>query len=381
MKVNIIGAGPAGLYTAILLKRFRPDAKISIFEQNAPDATFGFGVVFSDQALSFLWVDDPETAALIEPRMKRWTGISVVHRNQRIVIDGVGFAGIGRLDLLRMLHKRAASLGICPDFTFPIDSKDQLPDADLTVGADGINSIVRSWSPTEFGAQITYLTNRFAWFGVAREYDTLTQTFVTTPVGPMNAHHYAYAPGQSTFIIDMTEEAFEASGFTALSEPAYRAQCQQYFSQHLDAAALVSNHSVWRRFPVLSCERWFHNNVVLVGDALHTAHYSIGSGTRLALEDVIALVKALRQTGWEISDALPEYQRSRQPILEKLTTAAQSSAHWYEHFDRHMNLAPWNFALAYILRAGRIDPDRLKQLAPKFTAELTARGIDLEAGN
>jgi len=379
MRIAIIGAGPAGLYAAILLRRARPEAEIEVIEQNPPDATFGFGVVFSDQALGFLRADDPETADLIEPHMKRWSDIVINHRGERIAIDGVGFAGIGRLELLRLLQDRAAALGIRPAYNRRVGGPEDLPQADLVIGADGLNSVLRAADPAAFGEEITHQSNRFVWYGAAREFDALTQSFVETPVGRMNAHHYAYAPGRATFIVEMDAETFARSGFAAMDEPGYRARCEDYFADQLRGAPLIANNSHWRQFPNLSCARWHSGNRVLVGDALHTAHFSIGSGTRLALEDVIALVRALEDSGWDITAALPAYQAARQPVLDKLVAAARRSSDWYEEYARHMDLDPWRFALSYIRRAGRLDAARLRSLAPRFTAALEARGIDLEA--
>ena len=379
MRINVIGAGPAGLYAAILLKRMRPDLAVRVFEQNPPDATFGFGVVFSDQALEFLRADDPETADLIEPHMQRWSDIVVNHKDTRIAIDGVGFAGIGRLELLTLLQERAAALGVVPEYDTRIATLDDLPPADLTIGADGLNSLVRSSDPEAFGARITQLENRFVWYGANREFDALTQTFIDTPHGPMNAHHYSYAPGRATFIIEMGPETFARTGFDQMAEPDYRAACEALFANHLDGAALIPNNSTWRQFPNLSCDHWHVGNRVLVGDALHTAHFSIGSGTRLALEDVIALANALRDADWSVAEALPAYQAARQPILTKIVTAARQSAQWYEDFGTHMQRDPYPFALSYIRRAGRLDAARLAKLAPGFTATLQAQGIDLEA--
>ncbi len=378
MRVNVVGAGPAGLYAAILLRRARPDIVIHIAEQNQPDATFGFGVVFSDQALGFLRADDPETADLIEPHMRRWPDIVINHRGVRIVIDGIGFAGIGRLELLRLLQRRAADLGLIPRYGQRIESPDDLPEADLVIGADGLHSAVRGTDPAAFGAEITHLSNRFVWYGAAREFDALTQSFVETPFGRMNAHHYAYAQGRATFIVEMGAETFAQTGFAGMSEPEYRARCESFFAGVLEGSRLIANNPVWRQFPNLSCARWFAGNRVLVGDALHTAHFSIGSGTRLALEDVIALVRALQENGWDIAAALPAYQAARQPVLDKLVQAARRSADWYEDFGRHMDLEPWRFALSYIRRAGRLDAARLRALAPRFSAAIEARGIDLE---
>lgn len=381
MQINILGAGPAGLYAAILLKRMRSDLTVRVFEQNPHDATFGFGVVFSDQALEFLRSDDPETADLIEPHMQRWSDIVVNHADTRIAIDGIGFAGIGRLELLQLLQKRAADLGIFPQYDMRIASLSDLPAADLTIGADGLNSLVRQSNPTAFGEKITALDNRFVWYGANREFDALTQTFIDTPHGPMNAHHYSYAPGRATFIIEMGPDTFAQSGFADMAEPDYRAACEGLFADHLEGAALIPNQSNWRQFPNLSCDTWHHDTCVLVGDALHTAHFSIGSGTRLALEDVIALARALRGADWDVATALPAYQAERQPVLNKIVTAARQSANWYEDFGSHMQLDPYPFALSYIRRAGRLSAERLAKMAPNFTATLQARDIDLEVSS
>ncbi|QBF31095.1 FAD-dependent monooxygenase [Thalassococcus sp. S3] len=375
MRITILGAGPAGLYAAILIRRLNPDARIRLFEQNAADAAFGFGVVFSDQALAFLRDDDPETADLIEPSMTRWSDIHIVHRGERMVIDGIGFSGIGRLELLRLLQQRAAELGILPSYETRITDISAL-EADLLIGADGLNSTVRASG--RFDEQISALQNRFIWYGTDRAFDALTQTFIDTQYGPMNAHHYAYAPGKSTFIIEMGAETFDRTGFANLAEPDYRQACERLFDQTLEGAGLVPNNSTWRRFPNLSCGRWFDGNRTLVGDALHTAHFSIGSGTRLALEDVISLVHALRASDWNVATALPLYQSTRQPVLEKIVAAASRSADWYEAFGAHMTADPLPFSLSYIRRAGRLDASRLRALAPHFASQLEASGLSLE---
>jgi len=378
MRVAIIGAGPAGLYAGILLKRARPDIDLTVLEQNPPDATFGFGVVFSDQALAFLREDDPETADLIEPAMLRWTDITVLHRGEAIAIDGVGFAAIGRLELLGLLQRRAAELGVVPRYNTRLADLSTLDGFDLVIAADGVNSLIRNATPEAFGQSLRYGANRFVWYGADREFSTLTQSFIDTPHGRMNAHHYSYAKGRSTFIIEMTAEVFARSGFAAMAEADYRRECEACFADVLDGAHLIANHSVWRRFPDLSCDTWHHRNRVLVGDALHTAHFSIGSGTRLALEDVIALVDALKATDWRVGDALPRYQAERKPGLDRLQGAARRSLDWYEAYDRHMDIDPWPFALNYLGRAGRLTAGKIAKISPRFAEGLAARGIALE---
>jgi len=377
VRIKIVGAGPAGLYAAILIRRARPDVEISIFEQNTSDATFGFGVVFSDQALGFLREDDPETVALVEPHMQRWSDIEVIHKGVRISIDGIGFAAIGRLDLLQLLQQRAAALDINPVYGCRLNIIDELGEADLIIGADGLNSIVRASSAEEFGERVETLSNRFIWYGAMRGFDALTQNFVETRLGKFNAHHYRYQTDRSTFIIETTDAIWRKAGFAKLDGETTRTVCEELFEDVLGGARLVDNNSVWRQFPNLSCERYFSGNRVLVGDALHTAHFSIGSGTRLALEDVATLVGGLESTGWELPTGLAQFQDARKPALQKIIKAATRSAFWYEAFDEHMALDPLRFALSYIRRAGRLDASKLRCFAPKFSAQLEANGISL----
>jgi len=368
VKILIVGAGPAGLYLGYLMKRQRPDAAVRIVEQNPPDSTFGFGVVFSERALEFLRDDDGETYDLVTPAMETWTDLTVVHRGERIRIDGIGFAAIGRLELLRLLRRRTSSGGVAPEYVRAISSREELAGYDLVVGADGVNSFVRSCYADRFGTTITHLRNKFAWYGTTKGFDTLTQTFVATEQGHFNAHHYRHAPSMSTFVFECDPATWERAGFRSLDDAATIARCGQVFADTLDGHALVSNRSVWRNFPIVRNGRWSVDNVVLVGDALHTAHFSIGSGTRLAMEDVIALAKALRDHPEDVREALAAYEAARRPIVEKLVAAASASGDWYERFPEQMRLPPWEFAMSYIQRSGRIDRERLRTLSPRFVA-------------
>jgi 2-polyprenyl-6-methoxyphenol hydroxylase-like FAD-dependent oxidoreductase len=365
MRITILGAGPAGLYLAYLIKRRRPDTTVTVIEQNPADATFGFGVVFSDRALEFLREDDEATYSAITPHMESWNDITIAHRGERVTIDGVGFSAIGRLKLLQLLQARARSVGVEPVYRRTVKSLDELGDADLVVGTDGVNSLVRRGNEERFGASVRFLSNRFAWFGTGRRFETLTQTFVETDAGSFNAHHYRYAPNLSTFIVEVDGATFARAGFGQMDEEQTRSFCERVFAQALDGNQLISNKSTWRQFPIVHNEHWSVGNCVLVGDALHTAHFSIGSGTRLAMEDAIALDKALTHSD-DIGAALAAYETARRPILEKLVSGANGSATWYEHFAEHMRLAPVDLAMSYITRSGRIDIDRLRRLSPRF---------------
>jgi len=366
--VDIIGAGPAGLYTAILLKSRMPATRVRVSEQNPAAATFGFGVVFSDQALDFLQADDPETHALITPLMQRWRDMTLSLEGQRVTLDGIGFAAIGRLQLLQVLQQRAAEVGVLTRFEHALTGLDEIEEqADLIVGADGLNSLLRRSCEIEFAPQLDHFENHFAWFGTPRAFDTLTQTFVRSRQGVLNAHHYRYAPAMSTFIVECDPRSFAAHGFAQMDEQASAAACAELFADTLEGAPLLINRSQWRRFPRLWCDNWVFGKRVLLGDAAHTAHFSIGSGTRLALEDSIALTRALCQFD-ELETALQEFQRQRQPLVRKIVDAANTSAGWYDDFDARMQMPLLEFAFSYLTRSGRVDLARLRQLSPRFIA-------------
>ena len=372
MRVLIAGAGPAGLYAAILLRARCPGIDVHVVERNPPGATFGFGVVFSDRALDFLQDSDAETHRLLSPHLETWSNLTIVHRGQRIVIDGIGFAAIGRLRLLQLLGQRLEGLGVVAHYNTELCETAQLLGYDLVIAADGVNSTVRDLLQPAFGTTVSQGRSHFAWYGTTKPYDTLTQTFVETAHGHFNAHHYRYAPGMSTFIVECDAATFARAGLALMDEAASQALCEDVFAQTLDGHPLISNRSIWRTFPNVWNERWSSGNAVLVGDALRTAHFSIGSGTRLALEDVIALVAALELENYEVTAALHRFETGRHPIVEKLVKAANASAAWYEDFPAHMRMEPWDFAWSYIQRTGRVSPDRLRQIAPKFVAQCEA---------
>ena len=371
MRIAVIGGGPGGLYFAYAWKKRFPDAEIDLFEQNAAGATWGFGVVFSEQALEFLRADDPDTVDAIAPRMESWKNITLNLHGESVGIDGVGFSSIGRLKLLTILQKRASSVGVTLRYGTLIPSLDQLSGYDLIVAADGLNSMARRNFVNEFGATISYSSNKFAWYGTTKRFETLSQTFVNTDLGAFNAHHYRYSDSMSTFLVECDLATWEAYSFADKTIEQSQAICEQVFASTLDGHRLVSNNSIWRNFPWVWNENWSFGNIVLIGDALHSAHFSIGSGTRLAIEDALALAKALEAEA-DIPSALLRYQAERKPIVKKLVTAARTSADWYEKFPEHMKRDLMDFAYSYITRSGRIDDARLRAMSPAFMARYEA---------
>jgi len=374
MRVSILGGGPGGLYFAALWKSRHPADEVRLFEQNPADTTWGFGVVFSDRALEFLREDDAETVDLVAPHMQTWRDITIVHRGEAVAIDGVGFSAIGRLALLQLLHQRARSAGVTLAFGTTIGSLDDLGDSDLIVAADGVNSLLRHSFGNLFGTSLSHLGSKFAWYGTAKPFETLTQTFVAHELGTFNAHHYRYAPGMSTFIVECDPATWVRAGLDRATEGESRRICEQVFAATLQGHPLLSNRSIWRNFPWVWNDHWSVRNVVLIGDALRTAHYSIGSGTRLAIEDALALTKALEAEPDSLAAALARYEANRRPVVEKLVAASRMSAAWYERFPEHMRLAPADLAMSYIRRSGRVDDHRLRTMAPKFMALYDAGG-------
>src|SRR4051812_26125478 len=299
--------------------------------------------------------------------MESWNNITLNLRGESVEIDGVGFSSIGRLELLDVLQQRVRAVGVTPRYDTLIQSLDQLKGYDLIVAADGLNSLVRRSFEGDFGTSVSYSANKFAWYGTSKRFETLSQSFVQTGLGAFNAHHYRYSPDMSTFLVECDRVTWLRYGFADKTVEESKVICEQVFAPTLDGHPLLSNKSVWRNFPWIWNERWSFRNMVLIGDALHSAHFSIGSGTRLAIEDAIALTKAL-EAETDIADALARYQAERLPIVHKLVTAARTSADWYERFPEHMKLDLMDFAHSYVTRSGRIDDGRLRAMSPAFMA-------------
>ena len=366
MKITVIGAGPAGLLFSLLIKRRFPHWSVWVFEQNPPDATFGFGVVFSGGALEFLERDVPDFHEQLVPRLESWPMQRIVHRDERVNIDGNGFSAIGRLQLNQFLQELCRVAGVSIDYERIVGSLNDLPECDLLVGADGLNSLVRHALEKEFEPQVDWLTNRFAWYGTRQLFDCLTLTFRANEHGTFVAHHYRHGATMSTFIIECNATTWLRAGLDRMSDEESRAYCERVFAPDLGGHSLVSNKSVWRQFPLLTNRRWSAGNAVLIGDALRTVHFSIGSGTRLAFEDAIALDRAFAEAGADVPRALAAFERERRPVVEKLLAAANASSFWYERMPGKMALKPWELAYDYMTRSGRMTDERLRELSPKF---------------
>lgn len=372
MRIAVLGAGPGGLLFALLVKRRFPGWRVEVFEQNPAHATFGFGVVFSQGALEFLARDAPDLHRQLAARMEHWPMQRIVHRDERVEIDGNGFSAIARLELLRLLQALCASAGVELLYGHAVDALEELGAADLIVGADGLNSLVRRSREPGFVPQVRLLTNRFAWYGTPQRFECLTLTFRESAHGAFVAHHYRYAPDMSTFIVECDAPTWRRAGLDRMSDAASRAYCERVFAPDLGGQRLVSNRSIWRQFPLLENGRWSAGNAVLIGDALRSVHFSIGSGTRLALEDALALDRAFAEAGEDPPAALAAYERERRPVVEKLLAAAAASSFWYEDFAQKMAQSPWRLAYDYMTRSGRMSDERLRASAPRFMALVDA---------
>ena len=370
MKINIVGAGPAGLLFALLIKRRFPEWHVNVYEQNPPDATFGFGVVFSLNALAFLERDVPDFHEQLVSRLESWRMQRIVHRDERVDIDGNGFSAIGRLELNQFLQELCSRAGVQFQYERVISRLDEVAGCDLLVGADGANSVIRRILEKEFEPRLDWLTNRFAWYGTAQTFECLSLTFRANEHGSFVAHHYRHSPAMSTFVVECDAATWRRAGLDRMNDEESRTYCERVFSADLHEHPLVSNKSIWRQFPLVTTRRWHAGHAVLLGDAQRTVHFSIGSGTRLAFEDAIALDRAFAEAPSDVTRALAAFERERRPIVDKIVAAANASSFWYERLPEKMRLEPWQLAYDYMTRSGRMTDERLGELSAQFMSRV-----------
>ncbi|MGH7536382.1 MAG: FAD-dependent monooxygenase, partial [Gemmatimonadales bacterium] len=371
VNVAIVGAGPAGLYLAILLKRDDPSHQVTVYERNRVEDTFGFGVVFSDETLENVGEADPETNQAMAAAAARWEDIEIHYRGTVMRSTGHRFSGVERKILLELLASRAQSLGVEVHWQREIrDLSDcGLPAADLIVVADGAASLIRDRLSDQFQPCLDWRRNRFVWLGSTRPFPAFTFYFKSSPVGLWRTHAYQYAPGRSTFIVEAREETWKASGLDESDEQATVVYLEHLFNYELQGHPLLANRSIWRRFPTVRNARWHSGRVVLLGDAAHTAHFSVGSGTKLAMEDAIALAAALKVER-SIPDALASYEADRRPQVESLQRAAQASLEWFESAERYHDTEPLQFAFNLLTRSLRITHENLRLRDPALVGQV-----------
>ena len=367
MKIACIGAGPAGLYFAISMKLRDPSHEIEIFERNAPGVTFGWGVVFSDLTVENITANDPVSASIITREFAHWDDIDVHFRGQTITSGGHGFIGIGRKRMLEILQDRARELGVALHFNAECDPADpKWRDFDLVIASDGSNSRFRDAAPEAFGVDVDVRANKFVWLGTSKVFDAFTFAFEETEHGWIWAHAYRFAPDCSTFIVECSEDTWRSFGFDRMSQDESIAACEALFGKYLDGHELQSNashlvgSSAWLNFRRIKCERWTSGNVILLGDAAHTAHFSIGSGTKLALEDAIKLADVLNRPGLSLEAAMDEYVAERNLEVLKLQNSARNSTEWFETLERYTHFEPLQFAYSLLTRSQRISHENLR---------------------
>jgi anthraniloyl-CoA monooxygenase len=380
MKINILGGGPAGLYFAILMKKLDPAHEIVVVERDGPDDTFGWGIVFSDKTFAYLQESDAESYQAISAAAEAWDHVYVVHRGERIGVGGNSMAGIARLTFLNVLHQRCRDLGVDLRFHTNVLTPEQLApwqDCDLLVGADGANSLVRRIYEPFFQPSIDVRRNRYIWLGTHQLFDGLTLTFRQAPAGLFIAHSYRFSPTTSTFIVECAPETWLRAGLDRMGEADTCAYLAGVFRDDLGGQALLSNNFVrWFNFPLVKNKRWHlaadgRPNIVLLGDALHTAHFSIGSGTKLALEDSIALAGCFAEHG-AAPAALRAFERVRKPVVDEFQEAALQSLAWLEDVQSYLHLEPVPFTYRVMTRSKRVGYNRLKRRAPEFIARYDA---------
>jgi anthraniloyl-CoA monooxygenase len=368
VKINILGGGPAGLYFAILMMRRDPSHRITVVERDGPDDTFGWGIVFSDRTLAFLRDKDEPTYTAITAACQTWDNVDVVHRGEKLSIHGNGFSGIARLTFLNILHRRCRELGVDLRFHTPVPDVVELGDCDLLLGADGAGSLVRRTHADFFQPSVDVRQNRYVWLGTPRLFHGLVMIFRRNEDGLFIAHAYKFSPTMSTFIVECPPETWARAGFDRLTDSDTCRYLDRVFKDDLDGEPLLSNNFMkWLNFPLIKNRRWHHGRAVLVGDAAHTAHFSIGSGTKLALEDAIALAAAFDRSP-RVEAALAAYEASRKPVVDAFQEAALRSLEWLERVEPHLSLDPLPFAYKHMMRSRRIGYERLRRMDPAFVA-------------
>ncbi|MSP96064.1 MAG: bifunctional salicylyl-CoA 5-hydroxylase/oxidoreductase [Betaproteobacteria bacterium] len=385
MKASIIGGGPGGLYFALLAKKNWPAWDITLYERNRPDDTFGFGVVFSDETLGTFRDYDRPSYEAIRRAFAYWGDVDVIYKGETIRCAGNGFCGCSRTTLLKLLQERARGLGVKLVFEHEASGVEDFPDSDLIVAADGINSRVRETHKQHFKPSVDLRPNKFTWLGSTRPMDAFKYFFRETPHGIVLAHCYQYEKGASTWVIETGADTWEKFGFDAMDEAAMLATIEGVFAEELSGHRLIANRSLWRNFPTIRNATWVMDNVVLVGDAKATAHFSIGSGTKLAMEDAIALFEAFRRKV-EVKPALAHYDAQRREDVEKTQHAADVSLAWFENMQRYWGMDPLQFAFGVMSRSKQITFENVRLRDAKFLDAVTrwfahkvkAQGMDLE---
>lgn len=372
MKVHVLGGGPAGLYAGILIRKARPESEVTVFERNRADDTFGWGVVFSDETLGNLEDADAPTYAAIRENFAYWDAIDVhtwSPEHRVIRSGGHGFCGIGRMRLLLLLQERARELGVKLQFDHEVDDPATLRDCDLLVAADGINSRTRAQHEDVFRPHIRRGDARFVWLGTHQTFEAFTFSFRENEHGVFQVHAYQFDADTSTFIVECDAATYAAAGLEADDEARTVAYCEALFAEELGGHGLMTNRSHWIDFRTVHCERWWHENVVLVGDAAHTAHFSVGSGTKMAMEDVIGLADALAAHA-EVPAALAAYEEARRPLVGRTQKAAAQSEQWFVEARRHLQHAPERLTFSLLSRTRRVTHENLRLREPAYIEAL-----------